>query len=174
MLERSGLPPRPPGRRWRWFWRCAIALLLSLALAFAGVAAHQIARARASERLLDAVDRLVLLSPTDCSRAEWQVAVYHTHSLHCALIPQVYSTRAELNALHAALQERARGECSLDLIDWLWGEYCRITPARASAAVRERERLQEQTELIVTTGDVYDDYGSFERFIRQRAGNTPE
>jgi hypothetical protein len=110
----------------------------------------QVRRSRAANRLLESVDSLAHQIPPGRTADEWGVAVYWTHNLHCASVPQVYASHGEIVQLHARLETHIAEGADMPTVLWLWDEYAQLTNSGNRYAARYRRVMVQDCEALAT------------------------
>ena len=164
------------GRRmWRkrLLWSGGILLLIAVgtvAIAFA----NQVSRARYCEQLLQRIDALVLVPPSETSDLEWAAAVYWTHNLHCNAMPQVYASAAMLRRIDEIVAdvEKLPG---LTKINLLWDEYSKVSQGGYVYREKYLPIRDEIVREIAVQGSNYSDSRSYNDFLTSiRSRNSAE
>ncbi len=123
-------------------------LLMLAAAALLTPVVLQIRRSHAANRLLESVDSLAHQIPPGRTAEEWEVAVYWTHNLHCASVPQVYASHGEIVQLHSRLKNRIAAGADMPTVTWLWDEYAQLTNSGNRYAARYRDVMVQDCEAL--------------------------
>lgn len=159
--------------RKRLLWSGGILLLIAVgtvAIAFA----NQVSRARYCEQLLQRIDALVLVPPSETSDLEWAAAVYWTHNLHCNAMPQVYASAAMLRRIDEIVAdvEKLPG---LTKINLLWDEYSKVSQGGYVYREKYLPIRDEIVREIAVQGSNYSDSRSYNDFLTSiRSRNSAE
>jgi hypothetical protein len=83
------------------------------------------------DRVNGSIKSLATRRPTGVSQEQWKQAVRWTLTAHanCCSAPEILRTRdrAELQRFADELEHRLRGPVDLEIIDWIWDEFERIS-----------------------------------------------
>ena len=117
-------------------------------------------RLRASEAILSRIDSLVLRSPTDVSRHQWNVPIFWTHNLHSNSLLAFDAPLEDIRRFQRQLESRVQGDVDMSTIDWIWGQYATLTAAG--------ERYQHYRDWMRADMECEDRNGEYEAFRASR------
>lgn len=150
-------------------WRKRLILFACILLLFVlGTVAvafgDQIYRARYCEQLLQRIDALVLVPPSESSELEWAATVYWTHNLHCNTIPQVYASVPMLRKIDAIVAEVEK-QPDLTKINLLWDEYAKVSQSGSRYREKYLPIRDKVVHDILVKGNNYTDFRSYNDFL---------